>query len=94
MADFREVGIGVASALASKIARNPFPMAFKGQSLAEAGRIIMAILDECAAADVQIEKVELDPELCNHLLAEQGPDNRLVSNDELQGEVLIFRAAD
>ena len=93
MADFREVGIGIASALASEHGPNPFPLAFKGQSLPEAGRIVTAILDECAGAGIRLERVELDPDLYEYLHGRVTADQRIVSNASLQGEVRIFRPA-
>lgn len=94
MADYREVGIGVASALRSVHGANPFPMAFRGQSLPEAARIVTAILDECAAAEIRLEKVELDAELFDALPERIKSDERIVSNTTLPGQMLIFRPAD
>jgi hypothetical protein len=93
VADYKEIGIGVATALASKHTPNPLPVMLMGQDLPEAGRIVSAVLEECGAANIALEKVELDPELHGELVSRMGPDQRLVSNPELQCEARFFRPA-
>lgn len=92
MAGYKEVGIGIATALASPHAPNPLSMMLRGQDLAEAARIVVAVLDECRAAAIKLEKVELDPELCSEIRLQGTSEECIVSNADLQCEVRFFKS--
>ena len=91
MADYKEVGIGIASLLASPNTPNPFNLTLRGQSLLEAANIVAAVLDECGAAGIALEKVELDPALYAELKRRIADDQLLDSNADLHGEVSCLR---
>jgi predicted aspartyl protease len=91
MAGYREVGIGIASALASEHSPNPLVITLMGQSLSEAGRIVLAALDECAAASIELAKVELDGELYGEVRAALTSGQHIVCNADLHCEVRFFR---
>ncbi len=90
VAGFKEMGIGIASALASPHTPNPLSMTLRDQDLPEAARIVLAVLDECRAAGIKLEKVELDPELYAGVRQRFTGDECLASNADLQCEVRFF----
>lgn len=92
MAHYKEVGIGITSVLASEHAPRPLPLTLKGQMLPEAARIVVAVLDECSAAGIELEKIELDPKLYAEVRSRLASDERIVSNSDLQCEVRFFRS--
>lgn len=91
VAGYKEVGIGIASALASPHAPNPFSMTLRDQDLPEAARIVLAVLDECRAAEIKLEKVELDPELYAEVRAHLATAESIARNPDLQCEVRFFK---
>ena len=93
MAGPSEIGIGVAQVLSSGSGPNPFPLSFRGQSVAEGAEIVVAVLDECADADISLESVELDPELYLALAGRHFGSVTLIENAELQCEVRFIRAS-
>lgn len=92
MAGFREVGLSVAAVFASDQTENPFSVQLRGQDLPEAVRIVLAVLDECRAAAIKLEKVELDAELYGPVRDGFAGEERIVSNEKLRCEAHFFRA--
>ncbi len=91
MANSEEVALGIASIVASVHAPNPVPIMLRGQSLPEAAYIIWKVVDECAAAGLGLEKIELDPELFEEVRLHRPVEVRLVNNAHLIGEAHFFR---
>lgn len=92
MAGANEVALGVASLLAAEHAPNPVPISFRGQTISEAGTIILAILSECRDANILLDRVVMDPEL-HHEVTNRATvlDMPTESDSGLHGEVLFFR---
>ena len=63
MAGREEIGIGVATLLASGQAPDPLPHSFRGQTLEEAGALVLQVLAECRDAGIGIARLDLDPDL-------------------------------
>jgi hypothetical protein len=89
MAGSKEIGIGVASVLATGLGPDPFPLSFRGQSIEEAGRIVLHILTECRDAGITLKRVELDADLFREIAHEV--DVPVRSSADLSGEVRFFR---
>jgi hypothetical protein len=89
MAEVKEMGLAIAAALASEHGPNPMPVSFRGQTLSEAGAIILAVLRECRDAEVKLARLEVDPDLFKEI--ELGVDVPLQSSAELNGEVRFWR---
>lgn len=89
MAGREEIGIGVATLLASMHAPNPLPFSFRGQTVEEAGAIVISILAECRDAGVEIVRIEIDPDLFREI----GDDIHLPVRPvaDLLGEVRFYR---
>lgn len=90
MAGGEEIGIGVATLLASQHGPDPLPLSFRGQSLEEAGSIILHILAECRDAGIAIARVELDPDLFRQIGEDVHVPVRPI--EDLVGEVRFYRA--
>ena len=89
MAGREEVGIGVATLLGMEQAPNPLPVSFRGQTLDEAGALILQILAECRDAGIAIARMELDPDLFRAIGDEVHVPVRPVA--DLIGEVRFYR---
>lgn len=89
MAGREEIGIGVATLLASGHAPDPLPLSFRGQTLEEAGGLVLHILAECRDAGISIARVELDPDLFREI----GDDIHVAVRPvtDLLGEVRFYR---
>ena len=85
----KEIGLGIAAVLGSQHGPNPLPPSFKGQTLSEAGDIILAVLRECRDAGVAIARLEVDPDLFQ--MIERGVDVPLRAASELNGEAQFWR---
>lgn len=92
MANAKEVALGIASVLGSEHAPDPLPISFKGQSLLEAGTIVLAIIAECRDAGIALDRVQMDPELYREVTARaEAPDVELVRDGNPECEVLFYR---
>ncbi len=89
MAAAQEIGIGMASLLAMDAGPEPLPLSFRGQTLDEAGEIVLAILAECKDAQISLNRVEGDPHLCRHIVRDVHVPLR--ANPQLVGEMLFYR---
>ncbi len=92
MAGAREIGIGIARVLGLESGPNPFPLSFKGETVAEAAEIVSAILRECEDAGIQIREVRLDAELFEQVRGRTGTSFKLVRDSSLTCEVLFVRS--
>lgn len=91
MAGYREMGLGVAMALAYHKAPEPFPLSFRGQDIDEGARILMAVLDECHEAGIGLTRVEVDPELYDAVAHRVTSGVSIAKNGDLRCEVRFFR---
>ena len=91
MAGTREIALGIASALGSEHAPQPFPLSFQGQSLEEAATIILLIATDCLDANVPLELIELDPDLYGEVRSRASVELPIRSNGDLQGEARFWR---
>lgn len=91
MAGAKEIGIGVAKAIASSSLPDPFPLTFRGETASEAAAIILAIITECEDADIRLKAVELDPELFRAVIADGSPQIPVYANEELRCEARFIR---
>lgn len=92
MVGAREIGIGIARALSLDSAPKPFPLSFKGETVAEAAEIVSSILRECEDAGIQIKEVRLDAELFEQVRGQSGTSFNLVEDSSLTCEVLFVRS--
>ena len=92
MAGPHEVALGIASILGKPNVPNPLTLSFRGQSLASASEIVRAITSECGDAGIEIEKIELDPDLHRHMIAERGHQTAVLleAGDDLIGDIKIY----
>jgi hypothetical protein len=96
MADNREVGIGVATVLASTTSPEPFPIVLGNQSLADAALIVRNAIRECVDAGVSLHTVKVGLELHQHLLEGHLPEPsflgvQIKGQEELGTELLFYR---
>lgn len=67
MAGVREMALGIASALRSKIGPNPLPVELWGYAPEDAAQLISLIVDECVDADIAIQEIRADPVIVHEL---------------------------
>ena len=92
MRDHQEIGLALATALALDYTPDPMPLTFGGQNdVSERAQIVLAVLDECEDAGVELARVELSPELYAEVRqwTDGGP---VTSNPNLHGEARFYRS--
>ena len=67
MAGLREMALGIASALRSKIAPNPLPVELWGYAPDDGADFLRYLADECADADINIHEIRADPAMVHQL---------------------------
>ena len=92
MAGPHEVALGIASVLGKPGVPDPLTVSFRGQSLESASEIVRAITAECRDAGIEVAKIELDPDLYRHMIAERGHATAvpLSASDSLIGDIKIY----
>ena len=92
MAGPHEIALGIASVLGKPGLPNPMSISFRGQSLESAAEVVRAIISECDDANIEIEKIVLDPDLHRHMVNERGHSNAvpLEADDGLVGDIKIY----
>jgi hypothetical protein len=87
-----EIALGIASVLGKPGLPNPMMISFRGQSLESAAEVVSAIISECSYADIGIDKIELDPELHQHMIGRRAYNKsvHLTACDDLIGEMKVF----
>ena len=92
MAGTNEVALGIAGVLGSEACPVPLPISFRGQTLADAGSIVIAILSECADANIPLTRVLMDAELHGEVEKRAPPSKfEIISNPDMDREVQFFR---
>ncbi len=67
MAGVKEMALGVATALRSKIAPNPFPVELWGYAPDDGADLLRHLADECADAGILIHEIRADPAIVHQL---------------------------
>lgn len=90
MAGPHEIAIGIASVLGKPSLPNPLTISFRGQSLESASEVVRAIMQECSDAAIDIELIEMDPELYRHMAGLASRSSvRLAGDDNLVGDIKL-----
>ena len=93
MAGAKEIGLGIASALGSEHAPDPFPMSFRGQTLEEAGNIVVAIISECVDAGIALDRIEMDEQLAQEVQSRGVGGAAILPNPDLPHHLRIYRGS-
>ena len=62
-----EVALGIATVLGLGGRPEPFPVVFKGYSLADAALLLRSVLRECSEANIKLSRVQVPTELLRNL---------------------------
>jgi hypothetical protein len=92
VANYKEVALGIASAIASEHSPDPLPLLLKGQELPEAAKIVLTVIDECEQAGIRLARVDMDRELYSEVQSHLPPSVRATSNTDLRCEVRFFKS--
>ena len=92
MANYKEAGLGIASAIASERSPDPLPILLKGQELPEAAKIVLAVIEECEQAGISLARVDMDPELYSEVQPHLPPSVKAMSDADLRSEVRFFKS--
>jgi hypothetical protein len=92
VANYKEVALGIASAVASEHSPDPLPLLLKGQELPEAAKIVLAVIDECEQAGIRLARVAMDPDLYSEVQPHLPPSVKAMSDADLRCEVRFFKS--
>ena len=67
MAGVKEMALGIASALRSKIAPNPLPVELWGYAPDDGADLLRHLADECADAGISVHEIRADPAIVHQL---------------------------
>ncbi len=67
MAGVKEMALGIATALRSKIAPNPLPVELWGYAPEDAAQLVKLIVDECTDAGIVLREIRADPVIVHEL---------------------------
>lgn len=100
MAGVKEMALGIASALRSKIAPNPLPVELWGYAPEDAAQLLKLIVDECVDADISLREIRVDPDIVHELTGSKSEcgvfhrDVAISADPDCGGRVDIYRASD
>lgn len=67
MAEMGEVALGMATVMGLGGRPKPFPVMFRGYSLADASLLLRSVLRECSEANIKLSRVEVPTALLRNL---------------------------